>query len=96
MKRHYFYSLILNTSWYTLSIESLKELISKSKDESGKYKHSFPATFVFTGFCTETSSKDDAENNYKKGENLILCKEPNCMLIARREYFTEWQKTLFI
>jgi hypothetical protein len=86
--RYYFYGHAATPNWYTFSTDTLRKAI--------KRHNTFTVLYVFTGVCTEASRKEDAEENFRDGENLIQCKEPACVLKARREYFDEWRKGLVL
>ena len=89
MRKYYFYSSVQTPSWYTLTTDALRESIVKGRDEEGQFRSPFVMTFVFIGKCTEAPDKDAAEANYRNKENLVDCKEPACMLRARREFFEQ-------
>jgi hypothetical protein len=89
MRKYYFYGCTQTPGWYTLTTEVLRDAIGKAQDETGRWVGGFPVIFVFTGKMTEAKDKDEAEDNFRKKVNLVDCKEPACMLRARREFFEQ-------
>ena len=87
MRKYYFYGQQRN--WYTFTTDIIREEIDKCFNEEGKPVTPFPVMFVFTGKSTEATDKDEAEANYRRRENLVNCKEPACMLLARRRFFEQ-------
>ena len=94
--KYYFYGHASTPTWYSLTTAVLREFLAKNRDETNKYKGPFPATFIFMGVSTEAPDKDTAENNYRHDIDLVACKEPACMLTARREYFEQYRQNLLL
>ena len=93
MKKYYFYGNSHTPSWYTMTTDNLRQHIDRSQKD-GQWTEAFPATFLFTGLCTTAPDKDTAEERFVSGTDLESCKEPACMLTARRSYFESYRKRL--